>query len=177
MDLIRVHWPAASRGQALVTSRSPPFAPFAFEPANGGLEITTWDTETRWRFLLHLLSTEIGTELNKGEVTSTHELSQELSGHASVLSHIAGLIYRPTWSITEFMKIYRQHPRRLNGISEYSSVNALWDLSFRSLDEHSRAILGVLCCLAPDSIPQAIFEPIEISELPDTLSFCTDTVQ
>ncbi|KAI1737183.1 hypothetical protein F4680DRAFT_460693 [Xylaria scruposa] len=172
-DLIRDHWPIANRGQALITSRS---NSFAFEPADGGLEITTWDTETGSRFLLHLLSTEIGTELRGDETASAHELSEKLSGHALAISHMAGLIHRRAWSISEFMKIYKQHPGELHGISGNRSINALWDLSFRSLDEHARSILGLLCFLAPDSIPQALFEPLDDSGLPDTLSFFTDTL-
>ena len=75
MDLIRAHWPAANRGQALITTRN---HSFAFEPADGGLEIRTWDTETGSRFLLHLLSTDIAQSLElmrQRQQTNSHRSS------------------------------------------------------------------------------------------------------
>lgn len=171
LDLIRDHWPLASRGQALITTRN---HYFAFEPADGGLELTAWDDETGSRFLLHLLSTDIVTQLEEDEVTSARELSQKLSGHALAISHIAGMIHRRSWSIAEFMKIYDQYPEKTHGFFGSRSINALWDFSFKSLDPHSSAILGVLSFLNPDSIPQALFEPPSASDLPKSLRFCSD---
>ncbi len=174
VDLILAHWPAASRGQALITTRN---HSFAFELADSGLEITTWDTQTGSKFLLHLLSTDIGAKLQEDEATSAHELSQRLSGHALAISHMAGLIHRRSWSIAEFMNIYNQHPSEMHGVSGNSSINALWDLSFRSLERHSRAILGVLCYVAPDTIPQSLFEPQCVADLPESLQFCSDRLR
>jgi NB-ARC domain len=171
VDLIRAHWPAASRGQALITTRN---HSFAFEPADGGLEIKTWDTETGSRFLLHLLSTDIGTELKVNEATSAQELSKKLSGHALAISHMAGLIHRRAWSISEFMKIYNQHPSEMHGVSGNNSINALWDFAFKSLDPQSHAILGTMCFVAPDGIPQSLFEPECAADLPESLLFCSD---
>jgi hypothetical protein len=171
MDLICDHWPAANRGQALITTRN---RSFAFEPANGGLEIQTWDTETGSRFLLHLLSTDIGAELTENDSKSAYQLSQKLSGHALAISHMAGLIHRRSWSIAEFMEIYDQHPSKMHGVSGNNSINALWDMAFRSLDDHCRAILGVLCFVSPDDVPQALFERESASDLPESLQFCSD---
>ena len=171
MDLILSRWPAASRGQALITTRN---HPFAFEPADGGLEIRTWDTETGSRFLFHLLSTDIGTELRDDEATSAYELSQKLSGHALAILYMASLIHRRAWSIAEFMKIYDQHPSEMHGVSGNSSINALWDFAFKSLDQQSHAILGALCFVAPDSIPQSLFQPKCAADLPESLRFCSD---
>jgi len=114
IDLLRDHWPAANRGQALITTRN---HSFAFEPADGGLEITTWDTETGSRFLLHLLATDISTDLKENEMKYAHELSQKLSGHALAICQMAGLIHRCRWSIAEFMEIYMQHPSEMHGVS------------------------------------------------------------
>lgn len=171
MDVLQAHWPATSRGQALITTRNPSFA---FGPADGGLEIVTWDAETGSRFILHLLSTDISTELTSNEAKSAYELSQKLSGHALAISHMAGLIHRRDWSIDEFMEIYSQHPSEMHGVSSNSSINALWDFAFKSLDPQSRAILGVLCFVAPDSIPQSLFEIACSSNLPEALLFCSD---
>lgn len=171
MDLLLKYWPAASRGQALITTRN---HSFAFEPADGGLEVKTWDAETGSRFLLHLLSTDISAQLTDDEAKSAHELSQKLSGHALAISHMAGLIHRRAWSIAEFVEIYNQRPGKMYGISGNSSINALWDVAFKSLDPQSCAILGVLCFVAPDNIPQALFEPESAASLPKSLAFCSD---
>lgn len=171
IDLLRAHWPAANRGQALITARN---HSFAFEPADGGLEITTWDTETGSRFLLHLLSTDISADLKFNETQSAYELSQKLSGHALAICHMAGLIHRRRWSIAEFMEIYNQHPGEMHGVSGNSSINALWDFAFKSLDPQSRTILGILSFVSPDSIPQSLFEPANTTDLPESLLFCSD---
>jgi hypothetical protein len=87
---------------------------------------------------------------------------------------MAGLIYRRSWSISEFLEMYKKMPNKVHGISGNNSINALWDFSFRSLSDQSRAILGVLSFLAPDSIPQAIFGDMDEQMLPDSLKFCAD---
>lgn len=170
-DLLTTYWPTASRGQAVVTARS---HTFAFYPAEGGLEITEWDTEKGSEFLAHLLSTDLGNQLTQEEAHSARELSLKLSGHALALSLMAGLIHRRSWSVEEFVEMYKRHPQKVHGIFGNSSINALWDMSFRSLNERCRAILGVLVFLSSDSIPQALFEPKDPSVLPDSLEFCKD---
>lgn len=171
IDLLRAHWPPANRGQALITTRN---HSFAFEPADNGLEITTWDTETGSRFLLHLLSTDISADLKDNEMNSAHELSQRLNGHALAICNMAGLIHRRRWSIAEFMEIYNQHASEMHGVSGNNSINALWDLSFKSLDPQSRTLLGILSFVSPDSIPQSLFEIANIADPPESLLFCSD---
>ena len=171
MDLLLKYWPTASRGQALITTRN---RSLAFNQADGGLEIKTWDTEMGSRFLLPLLTTEISVQLTDDEAKSAHEISQELSGHALAISHMAGLIQKRAWSIAEFADIYNQQPGKMYGISGHNSINAPWDVTFKSLDPQSCAILGVLCFVAPDSVPQALFEPESAASLPKSLAFCSD---
>ncbi|KAI1313744.1 NB-ARC and TPR domain protein [Xylaria venustula] len=170
-DLLATYWPTASRGQAVVTTRN---HNFAFYPADGGLEITEWNTEKGSRFLVHLLSTDISNQLTEEEAQSALELSSNLSGHALALSLMAGLIHRRSWSIEEFVGIYKRQPQKVHGIFGNNSINALWDMSFRSLNEKASAILGVLAFLSPDNIPQALFEPKSPKAFPDSLEFCND---
>lgn len=171
VDLLMKYWPTISRGQAVVTTRN---HSLAFYPSNGGLEIAEWNTETGSKFLTHLLSTEICNQLTEEEAHSAHELSLTLSGHALGLSLMAGLIHYRSWSIKEFVQMYKKHPQRAHGIFANKSINALWDLSFQSLNERTRAILGVLVFLSPDSIPEALFEPRDSDAFPDSLKFCQD---
>ena len=171
LELLLKYWPTASRGQALITTRNPSFA---CKPADGGLKIKTFDAETGSRFLLHLLTTDINVQLTADEAKSAHELSQKLSGHALAISHMARLIHRRAWSIAEIVEVYNQQPGKMDGISGKSSINALWDVAFKSLDPRSCAILGVLCFVAPDSVPEALFEPESAASLPKSLDFCSD---
>ncbi|KAI0869266.1 P-loop containing nucleoside triphosphate hydrolase protein [Hypoxylon argillaceum] len=172
VDLLMNYWPTASRGQVVITTRN---RNLAFYPASGGLEITEWDTEAGSQFLLHLLSTDIAKQLTDEEVHNTHELAQNLSGHALGLSLMAGLIHRRSWSIEEFVAIYRKQPQKVHGIFGNNSINALWDMSFKSLNDRASAILGVMAFLSPDSIPQSLFEPKGSIPFPDSLKFCEDS--
>lgn len=174
MDLLLSYWPAASRGQAIITTRN---HQFAFRPAEGGLEIKSWDTQTGSQFLLHLLSTDIGAELAAEDIKSANQLSEKLSGHALAISHMAGLIHRRSWSIAEFVELYKRQPQKMHGVSGNSSINALWHISFSSLDSQSRAILGVLSFTAPESIPQSLFEVENGTSLPESLRFCTNSLR
>ena len=146
LDLLLKYWPTASRGQALIITRN---HSFASKPADGGLEIKTWDAETGSRVLLLLLATDFSVQLTDEEANSAHELLQKLSGHA-------------------------QRPGKLYGMSGNSLIIALWNIAYKSLDPQSCAILGVLCFVAPDSVPQAVFEPESAASLPNSLAFCSD---
>lgn len=168
-DLIRAHWPLASRGQALITTRNPSIA---LELTGRMMEITSWDSQTGLEFLLHLVTRDITAD----EVVSAQQLSEMLSGHALAISTMAGLMHSFGQSITEFMNFYNQHPSRIHthGFSSNRSINVLWDMSFKSLDPHSSAILGVMAFLEPDNIPQKLFELSSLEKLPEPLQFCSD---
>ncbi|KAH8729311.1 NB-ARC and TPR domain protein [Ilyonectria robusta] len=168
-DLLMMYWPTATRGQVIITTRN---HNLAFHPTHRGHEITEWDPETGSQFLVHLLSTEIGNQLTKEQACGALELSRDVSGHALALSVMAGLIHRNSWSIKEFVQLYKKWTREFHSISGKGSIDALWDLSFRSLGKRTSAILGVLAFLSPDSIPQALFEHKDSTAFPATLRFC-----
>ncbi|OJJ42592.1 hypothetical protein ASPZODRAFT_125317 [Penicilliopsis zonata CBS 506.65] len=164
-DLLMPYWPEASHGKAIITTRN---HSLAYEPATSGLEITSWDAQTGSQFLLFLLKHNIGSDI-QAEGDSAIELSQRLSGHALAISHMAGLIHRRSWSITEFMRIYSKNPRRVH----QSELQAVWDLSFSALGQDSQAFLGIASFLVSENIPQLLFD-FEDSNHPEGLEFCTD---
>lgn len=171
-ELIREYWPMVSHGQAIITTRN---RALSFELADIGMEVPNWDIATGELFLLHLLKTDI--ILEEEEASSAHELSDKLRGHAMAISVMAGLIHRRAMKITEFLELYNQHPGQLLGSHSHHgsrSINALWELSFKSLDADAHAILGVMSFVEPDSIPQALFEPPSPTDLPESLRFCAD---
>ena len=161
------YWPVSSHGRAIITTRN---HSLAFEPASYGVEITSWDAQTGSDFLLFLLKDNIGCDLEV-EGTCAYTLSKRLSGHALALSHMAGLIYEGELSIEEFMKMYLKNPRRAHATD---TLSALWDFSFRSLDEDSLRLIGVLSYLMPDLITQDIFEGHEDRAFPKEMEFCLD---
>lgn len=170
-DLLLKYWPTASRGQVLITSRH---SSFATNPAGSGLEVGAWDSETASRFLLHLLSTDIAAGLTLGEAQSADEVAEKLDGHALAISHMAGLLHKHDWSIAECMSLYNEQQASIQGVSGISSLNALFNLSFRSLDQDSLSLLGILSFLSPDGIPESLFDVQSIADLPESLNFCAD---
>jgi hypothetical protein len=166
-NIITSYWPGSSHGKAIITTRN---HSLAFEPASIGLEVPSWDAQTGSNFLLFLLKESIGHDLET-ESTSALALSERLSGHALALSHMAALIYEGEFSIQEFMKMYLKNPRRAHATN---ALSALWDFSFKSLDQQALNLLGVLCFLMPDGIPQDLFEVSDDKKYPKDLKFCSD---
>ncbi|OAQ97307.1 hypothetical protein LLEC1_00074, partial [Akanthomyces lecanii] len=134
-DLLMTYWPETSHGRAIITTRN---HALAYEPASSGLEITTWDETQGSEFLLFLLKDNIGKDIET-EGLSACEISKKLSGHALAISSAAGLIQRRSWSISEYMRMYMKNPRR----AHETEMQALWDLSFSTLDKDSRTCLGI----------------------------------
>lgn len=165
--MLMPYWPASSHGKAIITTRS---HSLSFEPASSGLEVTSWDAQTGSEFLLFLLKRSIGRDL-VAEGNSALALSERLSGHALAISTMAGLIHDGEFSIHEFMTLYMKNPRRTHATNE---LTALWDFSFKSLDENSLSLLGVMSYLTPDGVPQELFEGGAGRKYSEDLDFCSD---
>lgn len=159
-DTLTPYWPrATNQGRAIITTRN---HSLAFDPAESGLEITSWDADTGAEFLLFLLKNSIGRDLNS-ESISARTLSEKLSGHALALSQMAGLIHDGELSIKEFTTMFIKNPQSahaVNGLSE------LWQFAFESLDVNSSSLLGIISFLQPDHIPPGIFRPGDKLDLP-----------
>ena len=167
--LLTPYWPEAIHGKAIITTRN---HSLVFKFATSGLEITSWDAKAGSEFLLFLLKDNIGRDI-QAERVSAAELAEKLSGHALGLSHMAGLIQRRSWSITEFMRIYLKDPRRLHK----TELQAVWDISFGTLEKASRVFLGVASFLVSDNMAQELFEITEDDDLPQNLEFCKNDLR
>lgn len=173
-DTLLKYWPVASLGWALITTRN---RALGFQPAQKGLEILPFDVETGSSFLLSLLAKDIAADITSVESKSAMDLSEKLDGHALAIAQMAGLIHRRSWSIKEFLAIYDRNTQRVHGTAEGTSLDAVWQLSFKSLDGVSSAFLAVLAYIMPDSIPQALFEPVDKSAMPVSLVECCDELK
>ncbi|KAI3544432.1 hypothetical protein CSPX01_05557 [Colletotrichum filicis] len=165
-DLLRANWPLpGSQGLALITTRN---HSLAFDPASGGLEVPSWNTENGTKFLLHLLSGHISADLLANEAKSAYSLSERLSGHALAISNMIGLIQRRSWSISQLLDNYGSNLNFKDGLE------AVWKVSFQNLKPDSAALLAAFSYCAPDSIPHSLFELKEAEDLPDSLLWFLD---
>ncbi|KAK2601555.1 hypothetical protein QQS21_004873 [Conoideocrella luteorostrata] len=170
LDLLLRYWPVAEQGCVLITTRN---HMFAFEPADTGIEILPFDRETGSRFIIHLLSRDIATDIDSSDLESALELSDKLSGHALAITQMAGLIHRRSWSIEEFLETYNRNTRQMLGAPGRNSMDTVWRLSFGSLNSDGANLLGIMCYLTPDTIPQALFEQFDAEDVFPQLRFCS----
>lgn len=157
----------SSQGNAIIITRN---HSLAFKPAFTGLEITSWNAQTRSRFLFSLLNESIGSYL-KAKRNSALALSKRLSEHTLAISYMAGLIHDRKFSIQQFMTMYLRNPSCAHAANKLA---VLLDFSFMSLDKNSLSILGVISFLMPDIISQELFEAGTNRKLPEDLDFCSD---
>lgn len=150
-----------------MTTRNPNLA---FEPAGAGIEVPHFDTQSGSGFLIHLLQLDIAQDLGENECRSAMELAEKLDGHALAINTMAGLIHRRQWSISQFLRAYEKSPQKCHG----SALDAVWRLSFESLDSDSSMFLGIISYLMPDAIPQDLFELEDASFIHKNLAFCQD---
>ncbi|KAK0747419.1 pfs domain-containing protein [Apiosordaria backusii] len=166
-ETLMPYWPSSNKGRVIITTRN---HSLAFEPCSEGVQVVSWDAMTGSQFLVWLLKKNIGRDLET-ENDSALILSERLSGHALAIQHMAGLIHRFRFSIHDFMTMYLKNPRALHQRGE---LQALFDFSFKSLDEDSNALLGVISYLMPDEIQQEVFRIKDNQQPPDELLFCAD---
>jgi hypothetical protein len=169
-ELLRPYWPTG-QGHSLVTTRN---HLLAFHPADSGLEVQPFSSQEGAEFLSHLLSRDVDYSTSNDDLTSAIQLSNTLGGHAFAISQIAGLIHRRAWSITEFLRIYKRNSYKM---LQHGTLDALWRLPFRSLSGSASSILGIICLLNPDAIPQELFEPTDSTHLLESLGFARDELE
>lgn len=173
-ETILDYWPVANQGCALITTRN---HNLAYEPAELGIEVLPFDKESGTRFILHLLSRDVASDVKSGEYESACELSARLSGHALAISQMTGLLNSRKWGISEFVGIYDRNTRQMLNRPGTNSMDAVWKLSFESLSPQNSIILGIMSYLVPDAVPQALFDNVNAQDLPPDLTFCADELQ
>lgn len=165
-EALHAHWPnSANKGHALITTRN---TTLAYEPAETGIEVLPWDTETGSRFLLHLLSGHISADVLANQSASALELSDRLSGHALALARMGGVIHRRCWTIEQLVEVYDRQPEFKNGIGP------VWQLSFQNLSPFSRFLLSVFSFCSADRIPGDLLRFKNLQGLSKDLPWCTD---
>lgn len=174
VNLIRQCWPASSRGSVLITSRS---EIVAMDPAAGGLEVPIFSTAEAEGFLYSLLKRG---SYSDSERNSCTKLAGRLDGLPLALMLMAMQIRTKKTKIERFLKDYetdyeRYHRTPSRGVPNIyypHSLETAYLTSFKAASESAQAILGVICLLAPDRIPEELFQPADSSWLTSDLAFC-----
>jgi GTPase SAR1 family protein len=153
-DVLDAHWPSpAASGHALITTRN---TDLAYEPADAGIEVEPWDTQTVSQFLLHLLSGHISADLPANQAKSALELSESLSGHALALARMGGVMHRRCWTIKQLVEVYDQAPE-----FGQNGIGPVWQLSFQNLSPRGSSLLSVISFCSADTArhPRVCWSP------------------
>ncbi|KAK4676674.1 hypothetical protein QC764_000320 [Podospora pseudoanserina] len=168
-DVLVTHWPnLAANGHALITTRN---TDLAWEPAEIGIEVETWDIDNGAKCIIHLLADHISADVLASQFNSALELSERLSGHALALDRMAGVIHKRGWTIGQLVEIYDRAPE-----FGQNGIGPVWQISFQNLSVNASSILAVISCCSADRIPEMLFQPGEPGKVATELPWCGDVL-
>ena len=118
--------------------------------------------------------------LPQSEKDAVAFLLTDIDGLALGVRQMAALIRQRglTRDIAKFAAMYRKFLPRLiskgEGIQGHK-LSTLWEMTFQSIDDiNSTTMLGVMCCLEPDSISRDLFLPSDPTIAEGCLHFCQE---
>lgn len=156
------YWPRSGHGKAIATTLDPSLP---FKLASGSLEVPPFDIQTGSEFLKFLSLSGNERDLD-AESRAALALSQHAYGHTLALSRMAVLIQERALSIKEFANMYSNHSKDLL-LKMWESVSFPDDdFPLDNLEDKSELLLGVMSFLAPDAIPQQLFESKNHKHIP-----------
>ena len=171
------YWPVSRKGSVLITTRR---SYLPLEAIDAHLEVLQLSPFEGRDLFLHLLPEMADSD---AESESAIEMSKKLDGHSLAINHMAALVKVRGISLTDLVRLYEKHPKRVHRIKQEEwtvgsirTVDTVWKVSFASLSPQAFTILSVICCIAPDSIQQTLFEPRD-GHLPDICDFCQDELR
>ncbi|KAF2191377.1 TPR-like protein [Zopfia rhizophila CBS 207.26] len=177
IELVRDCCPTSPNGSILLTSIRK-----LISPGIQNIEVPKFSKEDGAKFLLDQLNQEMPP---KEELIAAEELSSLLGGLALGLTIMAMTIRDREMNVRSFLPFYKENWIRLHGVDGemlkpyyMRGLRTAWDMSFTALESKSSdaaVLFGVLCLMAPDDIPSALFHPLKRESLPSRLSFCTDS--
>lgn len=150
----------------------------ATDPAAKDLEIPRFSENDGTQFLLKTIGRGDYVQEERDAATL---LYQDLDGLPVALNLMGGQIRERGMSVEVFLRRYRDdsqkhvHKKPRTGIqnSYYGfALEEIWEKSFAPLDNDSLRLLGVLCVLHADDIPEALFTECPSTSLPIELPFC-----
>ena len=176
MKVLMPYWPVASHGNVILTSRQ---HNTARQLVKHFIELQPFPPDQGAELLMHLLSKNYCSSEN--EEGSAQLLSIMLGGHSLAISQMAAIISAKSISVNRFLTMYKKSPHRIHQLRKegwafhgYShALDTVWKMSFDLLGESGKSLLGLLCFLSPDEIPQQLLEP-GTSTMTSELSFLGD---
>ncbi|RWA10872.1 hypothetical protein EKO27_g4237 [Xylaria grammica] len=174
-------WPPGGCGKVIVTTRHPELG---FVLTDDQIAIHPFSPEEGRDCVLSLTSWPGGVS---SDPTSAEELSNELGGLPIGIVQMVALMRKRKTPIKKFLKDYKQnkstyHDKEVTGMAGIypgikPKIGNNWTMSFDSLQDESKSLLGILSFLSPDSIPQELFNhwdvPIDRSTN-GLLAYCDD---
>lgn len=169
-------WPIAGNGAVLITTRS---HTIGMQGVSSSIEIPPFSQEETLDFFKHLLPDR---KIDSKESEAALELNEKLGGHALAINQIAAFLNARRMTLTKFLSLYgkqqkKYHREKKDGwkaIGYLHSLDTVWQMSFDELSASATTILGVLCFLVSDAIPEGLFEPDDSLELMEELEFCQE---
>jgi hypothetical protein len=182
--------PFGCQGSVIVTSRYTAQAKLCRRRFHIVEPLSFSDSETLFLKLLHELPSvaENGQEITNiisampvEEKTALHFLITQLGGLALGIQQIVALIKHQQLEndISKFAGKYQRRPHNIYANSSAiagHTLATLWEMSFSEVrkKKDSFILLGIISCLQPDEIPEAIFRPNSPSIMKGDLSFCAN---
>lgn len=173
-------WPQpGSRGAVIVTSRN---FHLAHRPAGESEQLQTFTSDESSIFAKSILK---DWDLNSDEEQKALGLLlSRLDGLPLAIHQISSLINAEGSCVTEFLEAYEEHvddyhkERGADHEAFYPhTLETVWlfAISKFSHDPDTRLLLGMICLLSPDSIPEKLFHARKNVVLPgDDAQFCSD---
>ncbi|RTE84430.1 hypothetical protein BHE90_001017 [Fusarium euwallaceae] len=190
---IQDYLPTGARGAIIITTRYKPVAMSVQSSNRRCRTVPKLDKMQSQALFLQLLFSADGDgdgtkhpgtsleALSKGEQDAVEFLLHDMDGLALGIRQLASLIKwrNLTDNIAKFVGQYKKHlPRMLeksDGI-EGHTLQTLWKVTFESIQDKpdAKTMLGLLCCLDPDSIPKELFLPSDPALATGRLEFCQE---
>jgi hypothetical protein len=158
--MLQNFWALSERGSVLITSRHD--VDF-FGLATDGDELGVFSQADGADFLLKAIKREL---YSQEEIDAAKSLSEILDGLALALN----------MSIRNFLRFYHQNTKQLRSLAQNEvgyrhSLKTCWATAFQDPKPDAIIILGVLSVIAPDDVPEALFYPENLAQLPEGMSF------
>ncbi len=153
---VRAHLPRLAKGHVIVTSRLSNWAG-GVEP----MELGVLEPEDATKFLLERTN---GRSKQDDDVAQAEGLARDLDGLALALEQAGAFVVARRKSLAEYRRRWNEADKKVHEwfkpeVSQYpKSVAKTWQTTFDELSTAARALLRILCWLAPDPLPSFLFD-------------------
>ena len=139
------------------------------------LPVPVLQKEAGSRFLRQMAGQKADTQ---DEIRSGEDLSETVDGHPLALLLMGRMIRNKRRRVSQYYREY--DPTNFSTRASESrgghfyphNLNTIFRKSFETIGPEASLILGVACMIAPDAIPETLFQRGDRAGLPKPLAFC-----